>query len=69
MYKAGYDPNAYVTFFERIQADEMRRPGTIPKLFSTHPRPPNASNMRRRKLRQSCRIGRNTSSRLRSLTM
>jgi len=37
MYKAGYDPNAYVTFFERIQADEKRRPGTIPKVFSTHP--------------------------------
>ena len=37
MYKAGYDPNAYVTFFERLQADEKRRPGTIPKAFSTHP--------------------------------
>jgi predicted Zn-dependent protease len=40
MYKAGYDPNAYVTFFERIQADEKRRPGTIPKVFSTHPPTP-----------------------------
>jgi beta-barrel assembly-enhancing protease len=40
MYKAGYDPNAYITFFERIQADEKRRPGTIPKLFSTHPPTP-----------------------------
>ena len=38
-YKAGYDPN-YVTFFERIQADEKRRPGTIPKVFSTHPPTP-----------------------------
>jgi predicted Zn-dependent protease len=37
MYKAGYDPNSYVTFFERIQADEKRRPGTISKAFSTHP--------------------------------
>jgi predicted Zn-dependent protease len=37
MYKAGYDPNSYVTFFERIQADEKRHPGTIPKVFSTHP--------------------------------
>jgi len=40
MYKAGYDPNAYVTFFERIQADEKRRPGSIPKVFSTHPPTP-----------------------------
>ncbi len=40
MYKAGYDPNAYVTFFERVQADEKRHPGTIPKVFSTHPPTP-----------------------------
>ena len=40
MYKAGYDPNAYVTFFERIRADEKRRPGSIPKVFSTHPPTP-----------------------------
>src|SRR5882757_6324315 len=40
MYKAGYDPNAYVTLFERIQSDEKRRPGTIPKVFSTHPPTP-----------------------------
>src|SRR5260221_2003823 len=30
MYKAGYDPNSYVTFFERIQADEKRH-GKISK--------------------------------------
>src|SRR5205809_4869608 len=40
MYKTGYDPNSYVTFLERIQADEKRRPGTIPKVFSTHPPTP-----------------------------
>src|SRR5258708_9881399 len=40
MDKGGYDPNSYVTFFERIQADEKRRPGTIPKVFSTHPPTP-----------------------------
>jgi predicted Zn-dependent protease len=40
MYKAGYDPNAYITFFERIQADEKHRPGTIPKVFATHPPTP-----------------------------
>ncbi len=40
MYKAGYDPNSYVTFFERLQADEKRRPGTVAKVFSTHPPTP-----------------------------
>ncbi len=37
MYKAGYDPNAFVSFFEKIQAEEKRRPGTIPTVFNTHP--------------------------------
>jgi predicted Zn-dependent protease len=40
MYKAGYDPNSYVTFFEKIQAEERRRPGSIPKVFSSHPPTP-----------------------------
>jgi len=40
MYKAGYDPNAFVTFFEKVQADEKKHPGTIPKVFSTHPPTP-----------------------------
>jgi hypothetical protein len=40
MYKAGYDPNSFVTFFEKIEADEKKHPGTIPKLFSTHPPTP-----------------------------
>ena len=40
MYKAGYDPNSYVTFFERVQADERRQPGTVAKVFSTHPPTP-----------------------------
>jgi predicted Zn-dependent protease len=37
MYKAGYDPNSYVSFFEKVQSEERRRPGSIPKVFSTHP--------------------------------
>jgi predicted Zn-dependent protease len=40
MYKAGYDPNAFVSFFEKIEAEERRHPGSIPKLFSTHPPTP-----------------------------
>jgi peptidase M48-like protein len=40
MYKAGYDPNSFVTFFEKIEADEKRQPGTIPKVFADHPPTP-----------------------------
>ncbi len=40
MYKAGYDPNSFVTFFEKVEADEKKHPGTIPKIFSTHPPTP-----------------------------
>src|SRR4030088_105780 len=40
MYKAGYDPNSFVTFFERIQVDEKRRPGTSPKRVAPHPPTP-----------------------------
>ena len=40
MYKAGYDPNSLISFFEKIEAEEKRQPGTIPKLFSTHPPTP-----------------------------
>ncbi|MGH9802227.1 MAG: M48 family metallopeptidase, partial [Blastocatellia bacterium] len=37
MWAAGYDPNALITFFEKLQAQEQRRPGTLEKIFSTHP--------------------------------
>jgi len=37
MYKTGYDPGAAVSFFEKLQAKESARPGSVSKLFSTHP--------------------------------
>jgi len=40
MYLAGYDPNAFVSFFEKVEAEEKRQPGTVPKFFSTHPPTP-----------------------------
>ena len=40
MYKAGYDPNAFVSFFEKVEAIEKKQPGTIPKIFSDHPPTP-----------------------------
>jgi predicted Zn-dependent protease len=40
MYKAGYDPNSFVSFFEKVQAEERRKPGSVPKIFATHPPTP-----------------------------
>jgi beta-barrel assembly-enhancing protease len=40
MYKAGYDPNAFVSFFEKVEALEKKQPGTVPKIFSDHPPTP-----------------------------
>ncbi len=37
MYKAGYDPTAFVDFFEKIETLEKRKPGAVSKVFSTHP--------------------------------
>ncbi|HEY6401932.1 MAG TPA: M48 family metallopeptidase [Blastocatellia bacterium] len=37
MWASGYDPNALITFFEKLQAKEKKKPGTLSKLFSTHP--------------------------------
>lgn len=37
LYKTGYDPTAFVDFFEKIQSDEKRKPGTMAKVFSSHP--------------------------------
>jgi len=37
MYKSGYDPAAFVDFFEKIQSLEKKKPGTMSKVFSTHP--------------------------------
>jgi predicted Zn-dependent protease len=40
MYKSGYDPQAFTAFFEKIQAQEKKKPGTMSKVFDTHPQTP-----------------------------
>ncbi|HZU27584.1 MAG TPA: M48 family metallopeptidase [Bryobacteraceae bacterium] len=37
MYKAGYDPEAFVDFFEKLETLEKKKPGTLAKAFETHP--------------------------------
>jgi predicted Zn-dependent protease len=37
MYKAGYDPQSFVDFFEKVQSQEKKKPGSVSKLFSSHP--------------------------------
>src|SRR6185312_12201027 len=40
MYKSGYDPQAFIAFFEKVQAQEKKKPGSLAKAFSTHPQTP-----------------------------
>jgi len=40
LYKTGYDPNSLVTFFEKIEALQKRKPGTLSKAFASHPQTP-----------------------------
>jgi predicted Zn-dependent protease len=40
MYKAGYDPQSFVSFFEKLQALEKKKPGTLARTFSSHPQTP-----------------------------
>ncbi len=40
MYHAGYDPQSFIDFFEKVQAKEKKKPGTMAKAFSSHPQTP-----------------------------
>ncbi len=37
MFKAGYDPQSFMSFFEKLQAKEKQKPGTLAKVFASHP--------------------------------
>jgi predicted Zn-dependent protease len=37
MYAAGYDPNGVISVFEKLDALNRRKPGTVGRLLSTHP--------------------------------
>ena len=40
MYKTGYDPQSFLSFFEKLEAQEKKKPGFMDKAFSTHPLTP-----------------------------
>ena len=40
LYASGYDPNALATMFEKLSSQNKKKPGTISKLFASHPQPP-----------------------------
>ncbi len=40
MYKAGYDPSAYITFFSKIIEEDRKNPGKVPTIFASHPPTP-----------------------------
>jgi len=56
MYRAGYD-RSFISFFEKIQALEKRKPGLVAKAFSDHPQTPIESCIRRKRLPHSTRQG------------
>ena len=39
MWAAGYDPSAMATMFEKLEAKNKKKPGTISKMFADHPAP------------------------------
>ncbi len=40
MYRAGYDPEAFVAMFEKIENLEKQKPGALSRAFSSHPQTP-----------------------------
>lgn len=45
MYKSGYDPQSFIAFFEKLKAQEKKKPGFLSKAFSTHPQTPDRIKM------------------------
>ncbi|HWZ51564.1 MAG TPA: M48 family metallopeptidase, partial [Granulicella sp.] len=44
MYRAGYDPQAFIQFFEKLDALEKHHPGALAKVFADHPQTPDRIN-------------------------
>ena len=60
LYKTGYDPLAFVDFFERIETAEKHHPGSVARAFSSHPMTNDRIHTRRKRFRASSRSRPNT---------
>ncbi len=52
MYKAGYDPQSFIAFFEKIKALEKEKPGTLAKAFASHPQTPDRIQKSQEEIRE-----------------
>lgn len=52
MYKTGYDPNAFVDFFEKVETHEKNKPGSVAKVFETHPPTPERIEATQKSIRE-----------------
>src|ERR1700753_758535 len=52
MYKAGYDPQAFIAFFEKIKAQEEQKTGSLAKPFATHPQTPDRIEKSQEEIRE-----------------
>jgi beta-barrel assembly-enhancing protease len=52
MYRAGYDPSALVSFFEKIQAMEKKKSGAVARMFDTHPQTPDRIGKTQKEIRR-----------------
>jgi beta-barrel assembly-enhancing protease len=44
LYAAGYDPTAMATMFEKLESLRKKKPGSLAKLFASHPQPTDRRN-------------------------
>ncbi len=52
MYRAGYDPQAFIAFFEKVQSLEKHKPGAVAKAFDTHPQTPDRIDTTQKEIAQ-----------------
>jgi predicted Zn-dependent protease len=52
LWKTGYDPSASIDMFERVESTERKQPGSVSKLFRTHPLTPDRIEQTQKNINQ-----------------